>query len=372
MFVAMHQKLALLSIVSLDYGGAQRQLLELAKHLQQRGWMVHVCCINDDLSLLPEFDAAKIQVTCLYVKTNFSGIVAPFRFYSLLRRTKPGILVGFSYHANLFVKVVGLLAGVNKRITSIRNVHFGGKFRDFLERITFSLSDATVVNSFCSAKELEMRNVVPKGKSIVIRNAVRFSSKQLASPNRIARRDTFRWIAVGRLVAAKGYPYLFESIRTLAGSGCNLNLTIAGEGGDGRQLAEMVNNLGISNFVQFVGRVENILPLIQVSDAIVMPSEYEGLPNALLEAVFLGKPAVATRVGGIPEIVRDGVNGFLVPPRDAVALAQKMKVLMELDTESFYQMGEAGRAYIAKEFDPENILMQWEELCTDTGHAGKY
>lgn len=173
---------------------------------------------------------------------------------------------------------------------------------------------------------------------------------QLPEVQQGARART-RLILVGRLSAEKGIAGLLEALAMLAPTE-RPDLAIVGDGPLRAELDIMVARLGLGEVVTFLGRLPEAetLAAIAGSDALVLPSFMEGLPIVLMEAMALGKPVIATRVAGIPELVRDGENGLLFTPSDWAALADKIAALAA-DDALRQRFGSAGKETIAAEFD---------------------
>jgi glycosyltransferase involved in cell wall biosynthesis len=139
-----------------------------------------------------------------------------------------------------------------------------------------------------------------------------------------------------------------------------MQLLLAGAGPTRAELEAQVARLGLAQHVTFLGLVSrtDLSALLARTDVVVLPSYWEGLPVSLIEALSAGKAIVASRVGGNPELVADGVNGLLVPPGDAPALAQALLSLFS-DPERVRRMGQASRErFAAGEFAPAAVAAQ--------------
>jgi colanic acid/amylovoran biosynthesis glycosyltransferase len=158
-------------------------------------------------------------------------------------------------------------------------------------------------------------------------------------------------IAVGRLSPEKGQTGLLDAIAMLRDRGTGVALTVVGDGPEGASLQAHVDHLGIGALVRFVGRQDErtTLASIAAADVLVLPSFMEGLPVVLMEAMALGVPVVATRVAGIPELVRDGVSGLLFDPADWAALAEAIAKLAA-DPMLRERLAAAGHAMIERDF----------------------
>lgn len=160
--------------------------------------------------------------------------------------------------------------------------------------------------------------------------------------------------SVAVLEARKGHEFLLEAAALLKADGANLSYRIAGAGPLRQQLELQAAHLGLQEEVQFLGFVDNISKFLADIDIFVMPSLYEGLGVAVLEAMAAGKPVIASRVGGLTESVADGVTGILVPPANATALAQAIAKLVHARL-LVRQMGHQGRERIERHFTLEQM-----------------
>ena len=166
---------------------------------------------------------------------------------------------------------------------------------------------------------------------------------------------------VGRLIPVKGFEYLVEAHASAVASAPELRLVLVGDGDGRRALEERVRSLGVADTVILTGAVapSEIPALMAAADIVSVPSVrhggyVDGLPNVALEAMAAGKPVVGSRVGGIPELVRDGENGLLVPEKDSVALADALLALAA-DPDRRARLGSAGRAEIRGERNWEAV-----------------
>ena len=165
-------------------------------------------------------------------------------------------------------------------------------------------------------------------------------------------------MTVGRLVEKKGIEYVLRAVRVLADRGVEVEYRILGDGPRRDRLAALAAELGVADRVHLQGRhgQQAVREGVEGSDVLVAASvtaadgDEEGIPNVLKEAMALGLPVVGTRHAGIPELIEDGVSGFLVPERDEAALADALQRLAR-DPGRWAAMGRAGRARIEREYD---------------------
>ena len=162
---------------------------------------------------------------------------------------------------------------------------------------------------------------------------------------------------IGRLEGIKGFEYFIDSAKIVLSSIPNTRFLIVGDGSLRSSLEERSRHLGIEDKVIFTGWREDIPQIISVLDVLVLASLNEAVGRVLLEAGVAGKPAVATAVGGIPEIVKDGETGILVPPKDPERIAAAVTGPLK-DARKRYAMGRAAKEWIKSNFNAEKMVSE--------------
>lgn len=166
---------------------------------------------------------------------------------------------------------------------------------------------------------------------------------------------------VGHLITLKGHSYFIQAIPKILQKHPNSLFVFVGEGPLQQQLIAEVSQLGLTEHVRFLGRLSAITPrVIAALDVLVQPSLTESFGLVVAEALACGVPVVATDVGGLPEIVQEGVNGFMVEPRNPEAIAEKVIWLLDHKEEA-RQMGERGREICRQKFDINSTVQQYYE-----------
>jgi len=230
-----------------------------------------------------------------------------------------------------------------------------------------SLSLAALIRSHCFVNE---------SKTIVISNGIDlevFKKEKYENPDKFLRqfgleKDNYI-LFVGRLGVLKGVQYAIEAFKSISAAHPNLKMAIVGKGDFEGYLRDLTR--GMENIV-FTGYVDSPMvrkTLYENSLLVVVPSLYEALPMVVLEAMACGKAVVASNVGGIPLLVRNGKNGFLAKPADPKDLARLMTILYE-DEKLRENMGSSGRKFVEKEYSVEHMVDRtvkvYESLCACT------
>lgn len=163
------------------------------------------------------------------------------------------------------------------------------------------------------------------------------------------------------LTQRKGHHYFLRAAREVIRELPRTHFLIAGDGPLRGELEVLVRRLGLAGRVIFTGHRDDVVDVLAAFDVLVLTSVYEGLGVAILEGMAMGKPIVASRVGGIPESTREGVNGFLVPPRDYQAVADRIRQLLK-DRSMAARMGKEGRKIVEEEFSSRVMARQNESV----------
>ncbi len=329
----------LYSITKSYFGGAQRYVFDLATHFADAGDSVEVM-VGGDGVLTEKLNAAKIPtITLPYLERDvnpLSDMRTLFAFMQEILRMRPDVLHVNSAKAGGLGAVAGRLLFVPRVIFTAHGFAFN-EDRGFLSKlliktftwITIALAHETIAVS--EALRLQVPHALRR-KVRVVRNAVRpiafvprdsaraFLSEKCPGLPVTDSPDTF-WIAtIAELHPIKGLGYALEAMALLKKEGHDFRYVIMGGGEKREELQKQIEALGLSENVFLAGFVEDAPTYLSAFDAFLLPSLSEGLAYVLLEAGFAGLPIIATNVGGIPEIIRSGENGLLVPSKNSVVL----------------------------------------------------
>jgi glycosyltransferase involved in cell wall biosynthesis len=233
-------------------------------------------------------------------------------------------------------------------------------------RFPLGFTDAVIAVSDTAAQQI-LKGNFPAEKVAVVRSSIDtrffepFDGARTQMRNHLGlKEDGFIIAGMGRLVKGKGYEVLLKSLAELAPSD-RPTLLLAGDGGERQKLEDLATELGIAQQVKFLGFQSDVRPILWASDIFVhVPTTFpEGTPNAILEAMAAGLPVIATPVGGIPEVVRDGENGLLVPPNDHKALAEAILKLRQNESLRV-ELGKQAQKWVQEHHDarqlPERVI----------------
>jgi len=356
-------------ITDLNTGGAEMQLFRIVSNLNREQFQPFVISMGTEGVVGEMLSRLGIKVYPLNMKRGLFSFKAIWKLYRILRKERPHVLTMFMYHAYFIGRIVGRIARVPVLVSSIRTANFKSTVRRLTSKYTEFLGDATVVNSRNVADSFINSGIVPERKAIVIANGLDTDKFKPDSAKRKKLRDrigfgdeAFVWIAVGRLEKAKNYLNMINAFAKIKERFDNAILIIVGDGYLLSECTGLVNDLKINDNVKFMGRRDDIHEILNVADAYVLSSDWEGMPNAVMEAAAVGLPVVSTNVGGVSELVDDQSTGFLVAPGNTGLLADAMIKVMNLPENERIKMGMEGRNIILTKYSIDTVVREWQNL----------
>lgn len=353
-------------------GGAERFTVGLSRALADRGEHV-VVCASRGVGRNREPIAHETGVDVLMLgRTRMLSPLAWARLVRYLRRERVDVLHAHMYGSNVWAPVLGRLGGVPVVVATEHSwTYEGQRVRQLLDRFWVGPGvDAFVAVSPEDARRMAEIEKVPAGKIRMIPTGLLRDPDELAGAPATVRDelglgpDVPVVGAVGHLRPMKAMDVLVDAFARVAERVPDAHLIIAGDGPLRPDIERQIAALGVGERVHLLGVREDVPAVLASSDVVAMPSDSEGSPIALIEAMTAGRPVVATRVGGVPAILDEGRCGVLVPPRDPGALAAAVQSLLA-DRDRAERLGEVAAERARAEYGIARIAARWSELYRD-------
>jgi L-malate glycosyltransferase len=357
----------LMFIQSLEIGGSETQCVEMACQLAREGYSVTVGCLWTGGPLEKKLVEAGVRCVAFSVPGTLlrpNAILQMLKLTAFIRKERFSVVHTNDLYSNLFAIPAAWLARVPVIISSQRDMSrwwwYTPARRKILRRIQ-SLSTRVLVNSEAIRKDLIARDGFDPKKILVVYNGI--DLEKFSRPNSKSRQlppgiscDSKTVVMIANMhTGAKGHGDLIEATRTVRERFPEARFLLAGDGEMRPFFEDQVRALGLAEMFVFLGHRTDIPQLLSCCDIGVLASKSEGLPNAVLEYLAAGLPAVATAVGGVPEIIENEVHGLLIPPENPAALAAAILRLLE-DPELRANLGKAGQERVRTRFNFPGVL----------------
>jgi len=359
-------------------GTAERVIWELATRLPAtrytiRAWLSPAAALDELAASLGERGVEVERIPGIRSKWDVRGQAA---VWAAMRRARPAIvhLHGAADDLPRALPSGARLAGAAPVIASVQ-----GSVAALSPELAVALRAADAVTAVCTpvAEALRQALALPRAATRVVPNGADPGDEieELPAARQLRERlhvGPFRplWVTATRLEPEKGHDVLLEALALLHGRGLAFVVALAGDGSCRPALERRAAELGLAKEVHFLGQVESLGPVLRAADAFVLPSRAETLPLTVLEAMVRGRSVVASEVGGIGDVVEDGVHGYLVPAGDAEALAAALENLHQ-KSDRAHRMGQRAEERVRSGWTWERVVDAYEVVYDELlGLAG--
>ena len=382
----MNRTRILYVIDSMGRGGAETQLLKTLARLPLEQFEVFIVLSREPGASYEQLAALPIvqEISVLHEKSHFESqshrsrfpilslVQKAFRLAGIIKSVKPAIIHSWLWYSNLLCGLIRQFSltpsGVNPScplIVSQRGDYYAryGRSRLWLtEKIIYRNADVLLTNSDHIRDNLKHR--YPDKRILAIRNLLDLPN--LAPRSSSDPPSPWHIVSVGRLTPEKGHQYLIEALHLL---NTKFNLqdftaTILGDGALRTELAQLANRYHLSDRIQMPGFCDDIFAMLSTAHLLVLPSLHESSPNALIEAMAVGLPCIASSVGGVLDLIDHQENGLLIPPRASGELAEAINDILT-DQELAAYLGRNARRRIEEMFDNDRSIQQLQAVYQD-------
>lgn len=352
-------------------GGAERQIFELANRLNKNTFRVTVASLESD-GPCPKDLQTRLQ--CPYkafaVKRIYgiSGIIQGIRFLRFLKKENINVLVTYHFSSDIWGAFWAKIGGIKTIISNRRDMGFWRSSKHIKAYTTINrwLKKIIVVSEAVKKAIIQEEHIHPD-KIHVLHNGIDTSvNTNHARIEEIKKRyniqpQDFIIAHVANLKPVKGHSFLLEALSQIIPVHPQVKLFLFGEDTLNGSLQQSAKQLNIAQHVLFIGKEANIREILPMAHICVLPSLSEGMSNAILEYMSAGKATVATNVGGNPELIRDGIDGLIVPPKDVLQL--KNAILKLITDETLRNtMGASARQKIIENFAMDTMIHNYENF----------
>ena len=344
-------------VPDLGTGGAERHVTTLLPRLDPARFTCSVVCIGAEGTLFGDLMGAGIQAVALR-RTKRQALAAVVDLVREMRRRRPDVVLVRGYNAEMLGRIAAIIAGVPHRVVWVHNCgDLDGRTR--VRRLTDRLLDRRT-DAYFGVARAQTRYLAedlgyPAHKIRIIHNGVDPTGYRPADEQRaraLLGIDPQRPVVgiVAALRPEKDHLLLLQAARRLVDEFPDLTVLIVGDGPMRQRIERAAADLGLADHILLAGARSDVPDLLPALTVFTLCSyTIECFPMALLEAMASGRPAVCTDVGGVREMLADGLTGYLVPPHDPVALADRLAKLLH-DRQLGRRMGAAARARVQREF----------------------
>jgi glycosyltransferase involved in cell wall biosynthesis len=368
-----------LCITDLDIGGAERCLTEIAVRIDRSRFAPVVYCMaprpaREEASCLPALDKAGIEVHCLGARGVWQFPAVAHRLKRLLAAQKPQVIQTFLFHANLLGRIVARRAGVKAVVSGVRVAEHAARWHLRLDRLTQRWVDRYVCVSQAVAEFSAQRGGLPPEKLVVIPNGIdldKYPSRRPADISAFGIAAGRRAITfIGRLQPQKSVDWLIATAPQWLGKLPDCELLLVGDGPLRPSLEVAAKTAGVADRVHFAGWRPDVPEILAASSLLVLPSQWEGMPNVVLEAMANRLPVVASDVEGVRELLGPNTGRQTVAHGDTQGLAAAIVGLMG-DSALATATGLQNRRRAEESFGIARMVRLYEDLWASLAHSSQ-
>ena len=368
------EKINILFIIDVlkGIGGTENHLYYLTKYLRKERFNCFIVAFDVNKKFVKRFIKEGIKFYHIPVARYYTpnALVRAFELKKIIKENNIDIVQTFHFKSDTYGVVVSKISGVRNILSSRRDSGFlKNKIQILLNKIINSYVSNIVTVSEAVSEQVIVKEKFPKSKQVTIYNGVDLSRFNLPAAKEILNYKSQLGIGEGDFVVGtvanfrpeKNYDIFFKGLKNARRSIDNLKILAVGFGPLLTFYKDFCSKNGMNDYTLFAGKVRDVRKYISVMDVACLISSTEGFSNSLLEKMAMAKPLVVTGVGGNKEVVIDGENGVIIPPRDYVKLTEAII--------SFYhsqanrkKMGEKGREIIEKYFSLQKMISNYEKF----------
>ena len=345
-------------VTSLDFGGVESHMRVIAENRDLSGFRHEFCAISRGGDAEKKLRLMGCGIYILNSESRIPSISALVSLVGLIRQREPTIVHSHGAEANFHGTLASLLSGTKVRLAEEIGFPRHSLRARLAFRAVYLLASRVVAVSRSVAEEIIRLREVRSEKVTVLHNPL----PRVTKPSKKPKSKGFELGFVGRLDEVKNLRNLIRAISILRHRGLEMRLVIVGSGPEDKALCHLVDTLEMSSYVKFVGQSGNPFGELGNCDLFVLPSKTEGFGIALIEAMSLSIPVLASHVGGGSEIIENSVNGWIMKSLDADGIADSVHEIMRLTNAERQEVANRGATHVRAAFSAETYFEKLDSL----------
>jgi glycosyltransferase involved in cell wall biosynthesis len=359
-------------ITANTYGGAEHSVYKIAKHIDRKRFRPAIACLGNDKFFIERVQKSGIRLFPLNAGRGLDVSVL-LKLYAILKKERIDILHSELFRADFYGRLAAKLAGTRIIVSKIQNIE---KFREsillnWIDRLTARYANKIMCVSDSVREHAIQKIQLPRHRFVTIHNFVNIEEYRRTDDSERKRLEYRRALGikdknllvgtVGRLAPQKAQADFLKAACMILKETPSVRFIVVGEGCLREELGALAEALGLAANIHFVGFQKNISVVLSAMDIFVLSSRWEGLPLTVCEAMASYLPVVATKVGGVPELVQNGKTGILVDAGNVNQLSESIQRLI-LDEKQRVRFGQEGRVRVEKEFSMSKALERMQTV----------
>lgn len=352
-------------ITGLEVGGAETNLARVMPRLEEN-FENRICCLIGRGLMRKKFEKNNIPVYYLDIKGLFD-FFNPFvilRFKKIIKEFKPDIIETYLIHSDLFGRIWGRFFSIKKIICNHRGSLLQWKWLAFFDRITSFLVTKYVFQTPSAQKEILRKFNLKKDKTEVVPNVINLDDFEFTIDKNEKLKELgiksegINIVSVSNLRIGKGQKYLIEAFEKIYKEGYkNINLLIIGDGDQKGALENQANSCFSKNKIYFLGKRSDVLEILKIGDIFVLPTFYEGMSNAIMEAMASGLGIITTDIDVNKDLIENNYSGILVPVKNSQKISEGLEKLIK-DPEERKSLGENAYQEIKEKYSLDIVYQK--------------
>lgn len=362
---------------SLDYGGAEDQRLTILRHINREKYDITICSLGGIGDIGKKIENVGFKVHCLNMPSNPYNILTTFSLFRYLLKNRYDIVQTSLFNANFHGRIAAKLAGIPHIISEEHSEHYQYNTVKFLpyiwsDKILSMFTDRIICCSKAVMDSILEMEGLSKDKLQAILSVVNFSKLKITIDKKEMRHRlglNNSDIVLGNVATIsprKGHDVLIKAFKLIRESLPGAKLVIAGrEDAQTKEgLLKLIKEFNLSKDIIFLGKQENLADIFNIMDIFILSSFIEGIPLAVIEAMYMNIPVIATDVGGLREIIEDGKTGMIVPSNNPQAIVNSAIDLLSNRNKTAHIVRNAKELALNR-FIPQRYISEIEK-CYDS------